>query len=330
MKNAPVIEPAWPPKPPQASFPPGTPCMLYSSVSQVTLAGGDRLPDTSELQCPYDGPMLLDEMRFNVTPNTATNALCPISDLQVKLALDGKELTNGFVSLWALAPVYDFLGSEFNTDAQSYIVSGILSQIYACRFTLPAPLFLRPGQTVVATFRRKNYGLYANDDTTYLPRIDISYAGRLLPANTPAPATIALPYVTGIISNNSASTTPSTANLIAAEDSFLNKFDKPLYIARFCGRRVLSAASIPEWYDGNPGFGFTIASSANAGAQVRVVGPDGLDCVRGFQDFNTVFGGNRRAWNVGTWLPPSKGFTFHFRECTFVTVNMIGYRAEAI
>ncbi len=229
--------PGWPAAkvPPPQPFPYEPPVNLFASVT--VQSGAEAGIQARALSNLTGKPVEIHELRFSVSATHAgahgASSLQRLhlgSIVEVKIDLDGKPITNGFVPVWLLGRV-DNYWSEQITGQPWVGNTATLAQAYST-WRLAVPLPLRPGAVVSATVRHRGA---VPDPVT----VDVSLAGKQVAALRAGPRRI--PYAAAFLA------APLGWDVAGSEESpehaLWNSTLTPLRVERLTGRIALLAAT---------------------------------------------------------------------------------------
>lgn len=270
-----------------------SPIVLRAQITPPSGGGSFGLADTTVLENPFQGPMWLDEIRFSMSPFTASNAW---GSFKVELKLGDVPLTNGFVPM-------SLLGKMQNCST----VAGETSNApHVFIWKLPKPLFIPTRELLRPTMYYDNVGAPAQAQT-----ITITYACRPLPKDTPTPKKLHIPWVSYFkpVSVTTPGATDRTDHSTPAD--IFNPFKQDLHIQRFVGRLMgnivgganklmdLASAKI-DLATSNPTVG-TFVSAQDSFNNILIRDPT---------PFAHVFDVVDMSWTVNCTLPPQGFYVF--------------------
>ncbi len=265
----------------------GEPLLLSASGTIAPNTGG-TIP-TLALANPDHKPMLLDELRFQVTlGGRACGGVVKCS-----LKLGEIPLTGGFIPLWGFGKAEDLLQERF--VAAGTVNAGVAEYVWR----LSRPLFIPGNLALVPQF-------FASP---YLGRpvsVKVSFVGRQLPAMT-TPRILEIPYIASYESKQFVLGDGSVQTDSSAEDQLLNPFNVPLQIERFVGRYmhfnpeiVIQGATgvVEEIFD------LVGVDTMDALLAIRMTNSLGDPIVRINTPFRAVFDPLTRSWEIPHEMAP--------------------------
>lgn len=319
-----------------STFPLGYPMALSATVTFTTANVGQtiRTPDVARLQVPYDAPFLLEEIRVQVSAPTSDSGFDAIHrQIFMSAQISGRELCSNY-PVWMLGQVHDRYAEYPVVAASSYVDPDNVTSYSetTSKWRFQHPLFLRPGETIVPTFFLAS-PTGTNPFTALDPaEIDITCVGRLLPPETPYPASIAVPWATSVALTSGA--TPKREFTRELE----NTLNVPLYIQRFLLRATSSSGSPGREDSGQSGR----LPEGGGAFDISILGPDGMKIIEVYPQATELFRDAKHAWNHGFWMDPqdrlhlkliSQGTGNYVLSDTFgvnVAFAMQGYREESL
>lgn len=295
------------------------PVVLSTGVQAVAQSSSSGGIDASRLGLPFRAPMWIDEIRFTVALADSTEAgLVGSAGLftQAKLGLGRFEITDGFVPIAALTPSSQWAAESMISDAN---IETAGRNIYTfLRWVLPVPMYVRPGESLLADFRRIADGLGNS------ARVEMAAAGRVASHEGKVPETTCVPWVTAY--TNSKVVFSSSQGSGAPGTTLHNSFKVPLHVQRLVGRSYQDAGSgelKPDVSD----------LRAATGANVQFADSEGFLVVRDRVVFGEVFDSLRHAWTAPRILPPKGWIEVRVTGAptdSVYWIAMVGYREEAI
>ena len=202
-----------------------------SYTSQVTgLSAGQSLPFPQvSLQSGFNTPYLIDEIRFTAYTESYTTAAITVGDLAAIVSYNlhagpymfsqGGFGQAAYVPMMLYAPTYS--GAAQYENVSQLLTATTSRKFTTRRWVLPKPLYMPPGDTIMASVHRtSNIG-------TAIPNItaQITIIGRALPPSTPPPALRQVPYVGYYVH-------PSTATYSEANFQLQNPFNSTWNVQR--------------------------------------------------------------------------------------------------
>lgn len=297
VRSEPPRWPRLPVEPPSAK-----PIHLTASV---TLAPGQQAsPNVRALINPSGGPMMIDEIKFEIgAARLVAGAL-----VSCKLALGKIPLTSDFV------PIYNFMRCDYPNAEEHQVGETAESGVAGYgQFTwrLAKPLYVPATGIVIPIFKHSDFL-----NTTITVRI--SYSCRILPTGTPLPSTIYVPFVagwTGIPATADASTTTTDSS---PENALANPFDVPLHVERITGRLGLF----------RPSNSLVVESALvvyetetdDDVCMVKMRASSGDPVVMQATPFRHVFSGPLRSMELPHVMPPG---SFYVVDTSFLAANAL-------
>lgn len=291
-----------------------SPIILQTRIT-VPAGGSMGVADPTKLENPFQGPMWLEEIRFRL-PTLAAGPGVGWSSLRVELKLGDIPITNGYVPISLLGKVLNegsFGNTTINTNAA--VTNEIWLQSYTWK--LPKPLYIPAREYLKPQMYFDPYPGAAPIDVV------ITYSCRPIPAGTPPPAKIRLPWVAfyqppyiAVPTNGS-----DVFNTSAPSDLY-NPFQQDLHVERFLGRFMVQGGyALPGlgFSDGEDGYAFGDLNSARVDLTTTlptqgtfVSGQDSFNniLIRDPTPFAHVFDFLDRAWTVHATLPPQGYYLF--------------------
>jgi hypothetical protein len=275
----------------------GYPVVLSDSVS--LLPGAVLvLPQIVKMQNVYRSPLLIEEIRFEVTARLTTETPPFVANLGGSISCSLKvgryEMTlNGqFVPVWCFGPSTQGLAeySAQGVSGDSWVMTSYF------RWRLPKPLWVHKGSAVLASFQRVAVDAIQLINPALPVTARISYAGRAIPGDVPEPQTFEVPYVSTFIDTAGASTGWSKELDLANVMQHAN-----LRVQRFTGR-------IRKLFGAAPRFEYDLLTN-NGLNDVRISLRDSLGYILCDNvPFNEVFDVFRREWLVNRDLDPKQKY----------------------
>lgn len=288
---------------------------LRSSTLQIPALDAPGIFDTKALLNEADGPMLLDEIAFQVgvtTSNVQMDDTSYASQWQARIEYGRYPLTNGFVPMMCMGPPYnpeaEFTGrSTLYTENPYYLRYGYFS------WRFPKPLFLPRGHglnasVLCATDGRRPAALLTEATVTMVMK------GRILPMGTRPPLHQDVPYVTGFAPTYSG--TPGAGGkwdrLRSNELELKNPFLVPLHVQRLIARAETGGSTGAPYAD----VAVPVSGSPNKPVWTLVALTDlhGQPISRDPIAHNSLAGTYALSWTLGVDLPPREGFIVNVLE----------------
>lgn len=295
------------------------PVQLYSTGNVPV--GGTTTLDADDLQNAFQKHVQIEEIRFLLYLNAATNllpgALAPL--IRVQLKMGRIDLTNGFVPLW-------LLGTRMQRAvelANGYTAAGQKTIWDYQRWRLPKPIIVPHGATLLPSFSYQTptgKGAVVNALNSPIT-VYVCMVGRSL-KRLNLPAKLEVPYATFWL--------PSVAQKSqqSGDDALVNKFTSPLHVQRFIGR----IASTSDGTDGdNWASDFSNVGSARS---LRITDSAGFEVVRDMTIWNDVFERSRCALPANRVLEPRGWYRVLLNEQPSINyvpmISLIGWRHEEL
>lgn len=314
-----------------------TPVLLSSSVAIGENATGTL--DATKLTAPYRKPILVDEVRWTLTGagllglastagggsglgnpvGQALGALISTKFQLGRLACSSLAGNGNFIPTWLYSPTVQSV--SFETAADQLVASGSNQPSTSYyRWKLPRPLYVPAGNVFLPSLSR---GIDGNGGTI---NCVVSLAGRFLEPGIKPPKKLQVPYVAafqGVIGSVSA--------MYSTDQDLFNPFQTDLHVQRFTGR-IQAASSIP----GPNTIAAEVISDEQVSPFIQVSIRDsyGMDVIRDFVNFSSVFDSNRHGWTFHKVLKLHERYIARFQNVTTpasatqVQMAMIGWREE--
>lgn len=303
----------------------GVPILLSSSV---TLSEGEtKSPDLGRLQNIFRSPMVIDEIRFMLTATIASTEVHNFGgSVRARFKMGRIDLSDQFVPIWLHGPILEdaFLNIEGNIILVPPLNPGEEHVVGHFRWVLPRPLFVPVGNVLAPTFSRQH------DFRGGTVNVDVVYCCRRLPAGTPTPNEIDVPFI-GVFVAPEMTAGDSGVALSTARDLF-NPFTRELYVQRFLGRvqqRTAGNPNLDRIFDGT--------TSLGGNTTIRIQDSKGYNITRDFVPWTHVFDVNRRAWTFRRSLAPKEWYAVQIlvpladRDVYFQPqISMVGWRKEVM
>lgn len=294
--------------------------LLEAATRSIPANGAEGVTDQLRLQNPRKTPILIDEIRFNVSPGASTVAVRHVAgDLRVDLRLGRTPLTNGFVPIWNLClGVNQSFGAGIASVPDQGGDFARAPSLYT--WHLPRPLYIPANDHLDVTVQN----IAVHFDTSKTCRV--VYAGRVIDPKAPVPDVIDVPWATAFVGTANAAGTDATEQ--TREHHLNNPFKVPLRVQRFIGRISQVNGSRAD---------AASAAAVNAALQyvtIRMVDSQGKVVIRDPTPFSHVFSIKDRAWTVNALLPAHGFYIAYFTEdysplagnALQVYLSMIGHR----
>ncbi len=276
-----------------------SPIILQAQISPPAGGGSFGLADSTRLENPFQTPMWLDEIRFRMPIPEGGSRGQAWSSLSIELRLGNTPITRSFVPISLFGKVLndsrDFGESGVNGGTTPYSPD-------VFTWKLPKPLFIPAREFLRPTLY---FTPYSGAPAT---TVTIMYCCRPLPAGTPAPQVMQIPWVSYFKPPNL--TTPAAVDSSdqSTPSDLYNPWDEELHVQRFVGRLMGQNLGEDQQH-------MSLASAninLNTGALVTgtlVSAQDSFNniLIRDRTPFAHVFDFIDRAWTVNCILPP-KGF----------------------
>lgn len=277
-----------------------SPILLQTQIL-VQPGGSMGVADPTKLENPFQGPMWLDEIRFTITDRSQA---AQWASLRVNFKIsDGTPLTHGFVPISTLGKVLQEsiggiaggTGPTTETTLQHFI------------WKLPKPLYIAPREYLQPV-------MYFDPFSGAVPMtVTICYACRPVPAGTPPPKTVCLPWVA--FYQPPYLTTPGATDAFehSTPADIFNPFQQDLHVQRFVGRLLIQNAT----QDGYNNMGINSANvnlvTGNPTTGTFVSGQDSFNniLIRDPTPFAHLFDFLDRSWTVNCVLPPQGFYQFN-------------------
>lgn len=258
------------------------PAILHADITGLSTGLVLGLPSGVRIENPYKMPMLVDEIRVATAPGH-------FDRVRLQLKYGRQELTAGFVQL-------PLIGRTLNWSA---LHQGRLDT-YVWRFA--KPIFLPAGASLQPTVRYQADSGAGGGPVT----VHITMAGRALPASTPTPALIDLPYIakyeTPYIGPNAVGAYQST------ENDLKNPFSEPLNVERLLFAIPIldgTADGLVEATNGD----YLRLLYAHEYYKVRFYDSRGAVLLRDLTAIGDVMSSQDRSWRVNVPLASGAYFT---------------------
>lgn len=261
----------------------------FTAESTPLSPGETFVFDTEVLQPTYRQPYFIDEVRFRFR-NTGGLPPTHHGPMMKFLFQTGQEKISKFpVPAWLYCPKwtpYEGYGNNSNT------IGGSTS---FCRWLLPAPMWMAPGDVMQA---------YVERDVTlgsaYEPVVaDITYIGRTLPPGTPPPPQRVIPWVSYVeLKAQDDDVGLANESFIIADEELRNPFMIPLNVQRFTLRGTAADTSFGDSrYFELPSFVFTHKSNlASLNIQMSLIDSSGYVIVPLDVFIGNAVEADRHAW----------------------------------
>ncbi len=280
-----------------------SPVLLYASVPALGRGARLGVSTPGDLENPFKGPMLLDEIRIRVTwPATGNNPGVALATLlQGNFKLGTTPLTKGDVPI-------DLLGTVINEGRDAAMFGNTTGEPRSYyQWRLPKPLFIGQNESVMPEFYLP---LETNTPAGGLAGVEVMYACRPLPPGT-LPTRIFMPWVAAYRTLAAATSTGK---------DLVNPWRENLVVQRFMGRTPSAYSSPGDAASGN----FLVPGQASGVSVMRMHSSSGHQIVRTKMPFGSVFNVNDRSWPVGSILPP-RGYYIISVDGS-CAISMVGYR----
>lgn len=333
----------------------GVPVRLgtYVDITAVRRNNVWGSPDLAKLQNNTRAPMMIDEINFMTSAPAATyNEFAGVglaADVlaSVQFKLGRIMLTDKPIPLHCLGSRPQALGY----DAADFQDGAYSTFNWFFRWKLPVPLYVAPGDVLAPTFMLGPWFDSAEVDFLGPTRLHISYGGRRLPQNTPAPDLVAVPHV-GLFKPQMTNVADDFEwdyvfdHALSDAKDLYNPYTVPLYVQRFIGQignhYVLYQEWQPRFSDSEPApLDYSGANAAEFPIKITMKDSQGYDIIKDPAYWNDVFDPERRCWTFGRQLDPKQWYAMKLDNIPtgawfgggadgFVQpyVSMVGYRYE--
>lgn len=297
----------------------GAPVVLSAVIKTPPGGGQVQVFDAQTLQPGFRTPYWIDEIRMAMTTFGGADAFG--SNIDFRFQAGNLALSKDYVPMLLHAP--RFGGDGINDSPTNRALT-------ESRWPLPKPLYMGAGDVLLASMR--NRLSVAQNASTPIEAVYLTYVGRLASPGTPPPASRQVPWL-------AYTSQLATANNVYAQvgDTFRNPFNKTLWVQRFTARclNTMNAAfdDQSEQIDGPS------AAGGSIWPEVKIYDSMGYAIVPDWTPTNDVFDFDRRAWTFGRTLGPREQFDVQLRSSAtgVVTgtgmrtyIGMVGFREEAV
>jgi len=293
----------------------------------ITVPPGARVSVvSSRIQNPFRAPMLVDEIRYRVISSSSEfGMLQGFWALRARHFLGRVPLTQDFVPIGSLAK------SLGPTEDTGFPFPPALPTLGWYTWKLPKPLYVPATELLTTEIFNAAVSNSIFPDETF--EIQVSYAARTLPVDTPPPAKVYVPWACFF---EAPSFSEDGFDIVSSTEAHINNpFNEELYVQRFIGRAIFNwGPPAPGLPVGAAEFNSLFAWTTSRFTTVRASDSFGRILARDPIPWTQMFYFPTRSWTVNTKLQPKGFYLFELtRDYTGIEpppnsflISMIGHR----
>lgn len=284
---------------------------LLLTASTYCTPQTQQAPNAVALKNPLGQAMEILELRWQLfSPQTDSAVIVPGTlggIVGCKLDMGNIPMTNGFVPIW-------LFGRELNnvdaatTDNQNTTnpyVSGetiVQSRTNFYSWKLPKPLYVPAGSVLTPSF--SHFGAFPTD-----VNVIMSASARSLPMGSPAPKSLAAPWVASWLSPGYVAAS-GTGTAQSSETDLMNPHPEPVHLQRMGGRVMVVNV------DGDGVYDYTYPQIAATRFSVRMSDSMGRQIIRDSVPFSDAFATLTRGWEMGNGaqMDPESYFVAYLKK----------------